>query len=173
MTRLIWSAILLCIMVGGGWTIYAGAQDLMTEVKQIDDSADPRYQFIEHYYTNSNGFKYEVFLRLDRETGQTWRFHASQPTWSPIGEPAGEILPSEPGINRYELLSHEYRDGYGQQQELFLRVDDCNGASWKYRGMADAWESIAVQGGGQDNPASQQVASQPDDDAALVEAAAP
>jgi hypothetical protein len=145
MTRLFWSVLLIAIMAAGGWAIYAGAQELVAEVEQIDAAADPRYQFIEHFYVQTTGVRYEVFLRLDRETGQTWRFHAGSPVWTPIFEEDGKVLPSEPGLNRYELMAHEYRDSYGQQQELFLRVDYVDGQSWKYRGMAANWEVIPLE----------------------------
>ncbi len=144
MTRLFWSAMLIAIMVAGGWAIYAGAQELVSEIETVDAWADPRYQFIEHYYVQTTGVRYEVFLRLDRETGQTWRFHAGDAVWTPILEPNGETLPSEPGMNRYELMAHEYRDTYGRQQELFLRVDFVDGQSWRYRGLAANWEAIPV-----------------------------
>lgn len=144
MTRFFWSVMLIAILTGGGWALYAGAQEIAAEVEKIDTMADPRYQFIEHFYTQSNGLKYEVFLRLDRETGQTWRFHASRPIWTPVGEQENEVLLRESGVNRYDLKAHEYRDSLGQTQELFLRVDYIGGDSWKYRGMADAWEPLAL-----------------------------
>lgn len=144
MKRFFWSLMLLTMLVGGGWAIYAGAQEVNAQVQEFEAASTPRFQFIEHYFTQANGVQFEIFLRLDRETGQTWRFHAGRPTWTPIGEPSGTVLASDSGVNRYELKSHEYHDALNQQQELFLRVDYVDGHSWKYRGMADAWEEIPL-----------------------------
>ncbi len=166
MTRLFWSFVLIAILVGGGWTLYAGAQEYVAQVDKIDAAADPRYQFIEHYYVQPNGVGDEIFLRFDRETGQAWRFHAAFPTWTPIGEASGQVLPSEAGINRYDLKSHEYRDSRGQKQELFLRVDYVAGDSWKYRGMAPSWEQVPLT-------VETRTASEPDEKSDAAAEAAP
>jgi hypothetical protein len=138
---------LMAMLFGGGWAIYAGAQELTTQVEMFEADSSPRFQFVEHFFTQANGINFEVILRHDRQTGQTWRFHAGRPNWTPIGEPSQTVLASDEGVNRYELMSHVYRDALGQQQEVFLRVDYVAGTSWKYRGMADTWEEIPMVGG--------------------------
>src|SRR3990172_7447429 len=46
----------------------------------------PRYQFASHNFS-VDGIEQEVYLKLDRFTGKTWRFHVSNPRWVQIPEP--------------------------------------------------------------------------------------
>jgi hypothetical protein len=143
----------------GGWAVYVSAQELqdLLATPPGSESQDAlRYQFVDHFFMQ-NGSRYEIFLRLDRATGQTWRFHASQPGWTEIDESA-ESLPSTDGKeNRFELMSHVYNDEGGNQHELFLRVDFVDGRSWKYKGMDKSWTEIEVPG----TPAPEQVTQDP------------
>lgn len=147
MKRSFWSMLLIVMTVSGGWAIYVGAQDfqnLLTETSPGENRDELRYQFTDHFFLQ-NGRQFEVLLRLDRITGETQRFHASQGFWTSISEPEESPRPIASGENRYELISHVYRDQAGIQHELFVRVDYVDGTSWSYRGMADTWTAIAIE----------------------------
>jgi hypothetical protein len=108
-------------------------------------AADPdkelRYQFMVHAFS-VNGTEQEIFLKLDSFTGKTWRFHASSGKWQPIPEPTGGFRLEPETYSRYELLSHDYFDTYGEDQELILRVDMVNGNTWTYRGANGTWKDV-------------------------------
>lgn len=149
MIRAFWTATFLVLTAGGSWAVYASAQelqDLLTPPAEGELPANQRYQFVDHFFTQ-NGRQFEVFLRLDRATGQTWRFHASTPTWTPIGEGESGLPASDGKDNRFQLMSHVYTGADGAQQELYMRVDAIDGRSWQYKGMASAWEEIKVEVG--------------------------
>jgi hypothetical protein len=138
--------VLIAITVSSGWALYVGAQELQTQLAiSTSPEADARlrYQFTDHFFTQ-RGQQFEIFLRLDKFTGQTWRYHASQPSWTLIPEADGSS-PSLDRENRYELLSHVYRDQLGTEQEMFIRVDYIDGRSWRYQGMAGTWDEIKME----------------------------
>jgi hypothetical protein len=100
-----------------------------------------RFQIMPHNFM-VNGVEQEIFLKLDRYTGKTWRFHASNPRWTVIQEPASGH-PRESGKQlRYELYAHDYFDQNGDEQELCLRADLVTGYSWTYRGASGAWKDV-------------------------------
>jgi hypothetical protein len=146
MKRMFWTAVLIAITLTGGWTLYVGAQELQNQIGFGADSEPraPRFQFIEHFFLNQ-GEPYEVFLRIDRQTGQSWRYHATQTMWSMIEE-SSERDPQGGFHDRYELMSHVYRNPQGIQLERMLRVDYQSGRSWTYDPMASRWDEIAVEG---------------------------
>jgi hypothetical protein len=149
MKRSFWSMLLLVMTVSGGWAIYVGAQDfqsLLTETSMSEGRDELRYQFIDHFFLQS-GRQFEVLLRLDRITGETHRFHASQGVWTAVGEPSESPRPIASGESRYDMISHVYRDQAGIQHELIVRVDYIDGASWSYKGMSGSWTAIAIEQG--------------------------
>jgi hypothetical protein len=100
-----------------------------------------RYQFSPHQF-GANGVLQEVYLKLDCFTGKTWRFHASTAKWTPIPEAEGGSPLEASEENRYELLTHDYYDTYGEEQELIMRVDGVSGHTWTYRGANGGWKQI-------------------------------
>ncbi len=157
MRRTFWTAVLLAITLSGGWTLYVGAQELQKEMGfgSESEAKSPRFQFVEHFFLKE-GQPYEVFLRLDRQSGRTWRYHATQSGWaaiqeSPKGAPDGDYQ------GRYELLSHVYRNEQGIQLERMLRVDYQAGRSWMYDTAAGQWAEIEIEG---TPPANQQASTQ-------------
>jgi len=150
MQRSFWSILFIVMTIVGGWTVYVGAQeiqDLLVPAPPQGAEAEEqyRYQFVDHFFMH-NGTRYEVFLRLDRITGRTWRYHASQPGWTEIGEEPGSLPARDGAVNRFELMSHVYYDESGTEHEQFLRVDYADGHSWKYKGMDKAWTALTVPG---------------------------
>lgn len=138
---------LMMMLASGSWALYVGAQDfqnLLAETSSSENLDSMRYQFTDHVFLQ-NGRQLEILLRLDRFTGETWRYHASQSAWSPISEPDNSILPISSGESRYELISHVYRDQLGRELELFVRVDFVDGNSWSYQGMSGSWDPITVE----------------------------
>jgi hypothetical protein len=100
-----------------------------------------RYQFSPHQF-GANGVLQEIYIKLDCFTGKTWRFHASTSKWTSIPEPeSGSPLESSEQ-NRYELLTHDYYDTYGEEQELIMRVDGVTGTAWTYRGANGGWKQV-------------------------------
>jgi hypothetical protein len=100
-----------------------------------------RFQFVPHQF-GANNVLQEIYLKLDCYTGKTWRFHASTVRWTPIPEPSGAQPLDASEQNRYELLTHDYYDTYGEEQELIMRVDGVSGAAWTYRGATGAWKEV-------------------------------
>ena len=101
-----------------------------------------RFQFIPHVF-GVNDVLQEIYIKLDAYTGKTWRFHASSSQWTPIPEPNTANQAREASEqNRYELLTHDYYDTYGEEHELILRVDGVSGNSWTYRGANGAWKEV-------------------------------
>lgn len=160
MKRSFWTAVLLAITLCGGWTLYVGAQELQKQTSFGSESEpkEPRFQFLEHFFLNQ-GEPFEIFLRLDRRTGQAWRYHATQPGWSMVKDAAS--LPAAGEIpDRYELLSHVYRNPDGIQLERMLRVDYELGRSWAYEPSASRWDEIPIEAV---PPIEQQAAAPPAD----------
>ncbi|MCC7476795.1 MAG: hypothetical protein IT425_15500 [Pirellulales bacterium] len=157
MKRTFWTAVLLAITLTGGWTLYVGAQELQKEIGfgSVSEAKLPRFQFVEHFFLNE-GEPYEIFLRLDRQSGLTWRYHATQSGWAAIKESSKDTLAGEQP-DRYELLSHVYRNEQGIQLERMMRVDYQSGRSWAYDPAASQWAEIEVEGA----PSANQQASTP------------
>ena len=155
MKRTFWTAVLLAITLSGGWTLYVGAQELQKQIGfgQEAEAKSPRFQFIEHFFLNE-GQPYEIFLRLDCQTGQTWRYHATQSGWAVIKESPQDALEVD-HQDRYELLSHVYRNERGIQLERMLRVDYQSGRSWMNDPALGQWFEIEIEGA----PSSAQQAS--------------
>lgn len=162
MKRSFWSIVFLAMTILGGWTVYVGAQEIQdlvvpAEARSDDESsAQHRYQFVDHFFMH-NGIRYEVFLRMDRTTGKTWRYHASQSAWTEIGEEASGMPEVDGKEKRFELMSHVYYDEGGTEHEQFLRVDSIDGLSWKYKGLDKTWTALKVPG----NVEAAQVSDEP------------
>ncbi len=138
--------ILTIVLVGAVYM--ASAQE---PVLPEQPAEDVRFEFMPHNYY-AGGFEQEIFLKLDSYTGQTWRFHASNPRWSPIPEPKQGSARQAGIVTRYELFTHDFMDQNGDEQQLVMRVDSVTGNTWTYRGATAAWSDIP-----QDEP----VAAQP------------
>lgn len=131
-----------------GVAAIATAQDAVVRAT-ASDSATPaavqaeeiRYEFYIHDYS-ANGFDYEMHIKLDNHTGQTWKFHASNARWTPVPERDDKSKPEAGNIARYELMPHLYLDSNGEEQEMYLRVDGVTGRSWTYRGTTGSWREI-------------------------------
>jgi hypothetical protein len=100
-----------------------------------------RYQFSPHQF-GANNVLQEIYIKLDCYTGKTWRFHASTARWNPIPEPEAASPLESSEQNRYQLLTHDYYDTYGEEQELIMRVDGVSGSTWTYRGANGGWKQI-------------------------------
>ena len=120
------------------------APQIAAAIAAQDPELELRYQFLAHAFS-VNGTLQEIFIKLDTFTGKTWRFHASSGKWQPIGEPTGGYPRPEESYSRYELLSHDYFDTYGEEQELIMRVDMVAGNSWTYRGANGVWKDIPTK----------------------------
>jgi hypothetical protein len=94
-----------------------------------------------HNFT-AGSVEQEIFIKLDRYTGQTWRFHASNPRWDAIPEASNSRARGASESSRYELLPHDYLDQKGESRELFLRVDMVTGFTWSYQGAAGTWQDV-------------------------------
>lgn len=116
---------------------HAGAQEFFDAV----DDPEWRYQFMAHNFT-TGGVNQEIFIKLDRFTGKTWRFHASNPRWEPIPESSGGRPLGSSDTSRYELIPHDYLDQKGESRELYLRVDMVSGFSWTYQGAGGTWQDV-------------------------------
>lgn len=120
------------------------APQIAAAIAAQDPDRELRYQFLAHAFA-VNGTEQEIFIKLDTYTGKCWRFHASSGKWQPIAEPtAGSARPEE-SFSRYELLSHDYFDTYGEEQELIMRVDMVAGNSWTYRGANGIWKDVPTE----------------------------
>ncbi len=126
----------LLTMIGA----YAAAQAPDLPAPTVSRADAPRYQVDTHEFSY-NGYDYEVFMKLDRHTGQTWRFHASKATWTPIAEPK-DAGPEPTDHNRYEFFVHDYRKASGGDEEMFLRMDMEAGKTWYYRGVFAGWKEL-------------------------------
>jgi hypothetical protein len=118
------------------------------EIAKVIAAQDPdqylRYQFLAHAFS-VNGTLQEIFIKLDTFTGKTWRFHASTGKWQPIPEPTNGFERPAETYSRYELMSHDYYDTYGEEQELIMRVDMVAGNSWTYRGANGVWKDVPTE----------------------------
>ena len=126
----------LLVAVVAGWATVASAQEagkatpapknpqtapeIAAAVAAQDPDHELRFQFLAHAFA-VNGTEQEIFIKLDTYTGKTWRFHASSGKWQPIAEPANGYPRPEETFSRYELMSHDYFDTYGEEQELIMR----------------------------------------------------
>lgn len=150
----------LFVALVAGWTSVAATQEagkgtappknpqtapeISAAIAAQDPDRELRFQFLAHAFA-VNGTEQEIFLKLDTYTGKTWRFHASSGKWQPIAEQANGFPRPEETFSRYELMSHDYFDTYGEEQELIMRVDMVSGNSWTYRGANGIWKDIPTE----------------------------
>jgi hypothetical protein len=146
MQRRIGSAIVLGVILMGACASSALAQDASLS----NDKKELRFQFMAHNFL-VDGIEQEVYLKLDRFSGETWRFHASNPRWVPVPETSSGIARESSSQSRYELLPHNYFDQNGDSQELYIRADLVTGNTWVYRGANGTWRDV-----GQDTQPAQQ-----------------
>jgi hypothetical protein len=139
-----WIALVTIVIVA--WVGSALAQDAASP----SDSKELRFQFMAHDFI-VDGLEQEVYLKLDRFTGETWRFHASNPRWMLVPETSNGIALEAGNQSRYELLPHNYFDQSGDPQELYIRADMVTGNTWVYRGANGMWHEV-----GQESPPMQQ-----------------
>ncbi len=132
-------ALLLAVLPTAGKT-FAQAPDLPAPAAAQAEVG--RYQIDTHDFTY-NGHDYEIFLKLDRHTGQTWRFNASNPKWALIAEAKEGPSPEATDHNRFELFVHDYTTESGAAEEMFIRLDKETGQSWTFRGVNPAWQPLA------------------------------
>jgi hypothetical protein len=158
MKRRLSVVIALGTILVSGWASRALAQDAVMPI----DNDEMRYQFMAHNFI-VDGVEQEIYLKLDRFTGDTWRFHASNPRWVPVPESTTGAAREAGSQSRYELLPHNYFDQNGDPQELYIRADLVTGSTWVYRGANGTWREVS-----QDAPAappatqtSQQTVPQP------------
>jgi hypothetical protein len=120
------------------------AVDATAQESPYSEQKEMRYQFLAHNFL-VDGIEQEVYLKLDTFTGQTWRFHASNPRWVPVPESTGGYTRESGSQVRYELLAHNYFDQNGEPQELFLRADMVTGLTWVYRGAKGTWRDVGQE----------------------------
>jgi hypothetical protein len=130
-------AVLLLVTCSAALATRLAAQELPLSI----EDPELRFQFMAHNFS-TNGVEQEIYLKLDRFTGKTWRYHASNPRWEPIPEAKNGRPRGASGTSRYELLSHDYFDDKGEAKELYLRVDMVTGYSWTYQGIAESWTDV-------------------------------
>lgn len=140
MKRRIGSVIALGAIVMLAWASRAIAQDASSPF----EDKELRYQFMAHNFI-VDGIEQEVYLKLDRFTGETWRFHASNPRWVSVPETASGAARESSSQSRYELLPHNYFDQNGDPQELYIRADLVTGNTWVYRGANGTWRDIVQE----------------------------
>lgn len=139
MMRHLQFGMLLSMILIGATAVIATAQE-----SPFGEQKELRYQFMAHNFL-VDGVEQEVYLKLDTFTGQTWRFHASNPRWVPVPESSGGYTRESGNQSRYELLAHNYFDQNGEPQELFLRADMVTGLTWVYRGANGTWRDVGQQ----------------------------
>jgi hypothetical protein len=137
MNRPLGSVIALWTIVMVAGASGATAQDALSP----PENKELRFQFMAHNFM-VDGIEQEVYLKLDRFTGETWRFHASNPRWAPVPEAADGIARDASSQSRYELLPHNYFDQNGDPQELYIRADLVTGSTWVYRGANGTWRDV-------------------------------
>jgi len=140
MQRRILTMIALGAVLTAAWASVAIAQDSFSP----SDKKELRYQFMAHNFM-VDGIEQEVYLKLDRFTGETWRFHASNPRWVPVPETSGGMARESSSQSRYELLPHNYFDQNGDPQELYIRADLVTGNTWVYRGANGTWRDVGQE----------------------------
>jgi len=138
MKRRLYNVLLVVLILSAAWSIRASAQEPVMPIS-LDDL---RYQFMAHSFL-VGGIEQEIYVKLDTYTGQTWRFHASDPRWSAIPETAKDYSRDASSLSRYELHTHDYLDTNGDPQEIILRADVVTGNSWTYRGANGNWKEVA------------------------------
>jgi hypothetical protein len=121
----------------GGWAMPAFAQSSVP----YDDEEVQRFQFMAHNYS-AEGVEHEIYVKLDRFTGKTWRFSADNPKWMTIPEATNGKPRGASNTSRYELYAHNYVDKDGQPQEILIRTDAMSGYTWAYRGANGTWSDI-------------------------------
>jgi hypothetical protein len=126
------------LIVSSVWSIRAMGQDPVMPIS-LDDM---RYQFMAHSFL-VGGVEQEIYVKLDTYTGQTWRFHASDPQWNSIGESQKDYPRDSSSLSRYEIHTHDYLDTNGDPQEVILRADVVTGHTWTYRGANGTWKEVA------------------------------
>ncbi len=134
----------LMVTLMGVLTLQATAQETIQDaIKSVapNNETQDRFQIVPHNFT-VNGIEQEIFIKMDRFTGKTWRFHASSPRWTVIAEPTTGRAREGDNRARYELLTHDYFDQNGDEQELCLRADLVSGFTWTYRGASGAWKDV-------------------------------
>jgi len=140
MKRRICSVIALGTFLMVAWASGAIAQDASSPV----DKKELRFQFMAHNFM-VDGIEQEVYLKLDRFSGETWRFHASNPRWVPVPESGTGMAREASSQSRYELLPHNYFDQNGDPQELYIRADLVTGNTWVYRGANGTWRTVGQE----------------------------
>lgn len=131
-----WLKTVMVLAVMGIAAHYTVAQDVAAP---YDDEVQARFEFTPHSFS-ANGSDWEIFVKIDYFTGQTWRFHGSDPKWTPIAEQE-EGAPEPDKRYRYEMLVHNYILN-GQPTELVLRVDVVTGMTWVYNGTYEGWRRV-------------------------------
>lgn len=104
------------------------------------EDEDARLQVMPHDFVAYSSH-YRVFIKLDRITGETWRFHAGNIQWTPIAEAKGQVLGTS-DYNRYELVAHEFNKTPDSWDEVILRVDKATGDTWMYQATYRQWKRI-------------------------------
>lgn len=129
---------LLAVSNAAGAAFAQAPDDLPAPAAKADVG---RYQIDTHDFSY-NGHDYEIFLKLDRHTGQTWKFNASSPKWTLIAEAKEGPAPEATDHNRFELFVHDYTTDKGAAEEMFIRLDKETGQSWTFRGINPAWQPL-------------------------------
>ncbi len=130
---------LLLTMVAGLLVGYA-IDSAHAQVIPSAPNAEPGFQILPHDYLVV-GAHYRIFVKMDCQSGQAWRFHAGNLKWTPIAEPA-EHTPGAPLEGRYELIAHEFHNRGDSWEEAILRADTSTGRLWVYQAMQKSWRLI-------------------------------
>ena len=86
-------SLILAAMLASLVTCFSGGASAQSDDEFIaSQNSDQQWQVIAHDFTVA-GFDYRVYVKLNRHTGQTWRFHAFNLKWIEVGEPQPTHLP--------------------------------------------------------------------------------
>jgi len=107
---------------------------------QAAESTD-RFDIVTHNFTR-DGNEVEVWIKIDRFTGQTWELDGSREMrWKTIPELKESEKPTAGGVLRYELYAHNFTKG-GKDLEVYFRFDRQTGKTWRWSGTDPGWAVV-------------------------------
>ena len=111
------------------------------EPGKVAAQPEDRFQVAVHDCVK-DGTSTEILLKLDRFTGQSWRFEgAREGKWILIPEQNEREKPSSGDASRYELVCHSFTKD-GNDHEIYVRFDRQTGKSWRWSGNEPGWKAI-------------------------------
>lgn len=104
---------------------------------QAAESTD-RFDVVTHNFTRGDR-EVEVWIKIDRFTGQTWTLDGSlEMKWKAIPELKESDKPQAGGVPRYDLYAHDFTKD-GKEMEVYIRFDRQTGKSWRWSDTESGW----------------------------------